>query len=391
MDTQGQAFKRVAVAVGISGAAERDYLSGIFRWVNTGRRWSLDLLKTQDELERHVRANALPDGVIVALPNERRVWDTLLRTAVPSVFIEIPPVDAHIGRKPFSFVRLDDVAIGRAAADHLVSRGRFNSFLCVIDQPRFQYPFHRERGFRERLARLGAPVETLTVSETAADAAETDALHRALTRLPRPVAIFAVRDRAALKIYDVCRRFRIAIPDEVAVMGVDNDELFCRSRPVQMTSLLPDHEDIGFRAAKELNRLMRAGDGREIVHAHSVKDIVMRDSTRIIPPAARLISAAMAYMEENAARPLRVDDIARRIGVSRRLAELRFRQVQGESIGRVFARFRLRALQARLKASRATVARLADEFGFSSPAALVRFFKTACGVTPAVWRQGFTR
>lgn len=387
MKVNSQSFKRVAVAVGISGAAERDYLSGIFRYVNTGKRWSLDLLKTQDELERHICANGYPDGVILALPNKTRSWKTLLKNLTPTVFIDIPPQDVMPISKPFSIVRLDDVGIGRVAADHLLSRGRYNSFLCVIDQPQFQYPSHRRQGFYERLGNVGVPVETLVISESAADSKEIEMIRQTLMRLPRPTAIFAVRDRAALKIFDVCRRFNLSIPEKVAVLGVDNDELFCKTLPVKLSSILPDHEQVGFLAARELNRLMRDGNGREIVYPKSVKEIFMRDSTRIIPPAARLISAAMSYIADNAMRPLRVDDVARHIGVSRRLAEMRFRQIQGESIMDIITHHRIAALKTRLRNSQKSVSQIAAEFEFSSSAAMIRYFKAATGITPSVWRH----
>ena len=386
--TVNQTFKRVAVAVGISGAAERDYLSGIFRYVNTGKRWSLDLLKTQEELERHIQTNGNPDGIILALPNKTQLWGMLLKNIAPTVFVDIPPQGKMPKSKPFSFVRLDDLGIGSAAAEHLLSRGRFNSFLCVIDQPQFQYPAHRRQGFCNRLNGINAPVETLVISEAAADCEETEMIRQTLSRLPRPAAIFVVRDRAALKIYDVCRRFRISIPEEVAILGVDNDELFCKTLPVRLSSILPNHEQIGFMAARELNRLMHYGDGREIVYPKSVKEIVVRDSTRIIPPAARLISSAISYIDDNVTRPLHVDDIVHHIGVSRRLAELRFRKIQGESILDAITRSRIKALKERLKHSQKSIAQLAVEFGFSSSSSLVRYFKANVGETPSVWRHG---
>lgn len=382
-----QTFKRVAVAVGISGAAERDYLSGIFRYVNTGKRWSLDLLKTQEELEQHIRANGHPDGIILALPNKTHLWKILLKNVAPTVFVDIPPQGKMPISKPFSFVRLDDLGIGRAAAEHLLSRGRFNSFLCVIDQPQFQYPSHRRQGFYDRLNGIDAALETLVISEAAADCGETEMIRQTLSQLPHPTAIFVVRDRAALKICNVCRRFRISIPEEVAILGVDNDELFCKTLPVKLSSILPDHEQIGFMAARELNRLMHYGDGREIVYPKSVKEIVVRDSTRIIPPAARLISSAISYIDDNVTRPLHVDDIVHHIGVSRRLAELRFRKIQGESILDAITHARIKALKERLKHSQKSIAQLAVEFGFSSSSSLVRYFKTNVGITPSIWRH----
>ena len=379
--------KTISVVIGNLGAAERDYLSGIFRFANAQANWSLELYKTQEELERRLLSPDRPEGVIVALPHAT-TWgkNALCTELVPAVFIDIPTDAVPIGPNR-SFVRLDDRQIGVAAAEHLLSRGNFNSFLCVIDQPWFKYPHHREVGFLSRLKKEGKSLRTIVISESAIDKRETEALRLTLARMPRPLAIFAVRDRAAIKIFDVCRRFSFAIPDEVAVLGVDNDELFCKSLKPSLSSVLPDHEQVGYLAARELGRLMRRGDGREIVCKQSVRDVVMRESTRLIPPSARIISQALDFIEKNASGQLRVSDVARHVGVSRRLIDLRFRQIRGGTILEAIVQARVNLMKKKLLTSSERLESLSAACGFSSHAAFTRFFTTHVGISPKLWRQ----
>ncbi|MGN0833726.1 MAG: substrate-binding domain-containing protein [Kiritimatiellia bacterium] len=385
MTLKAARHKTISVVIGSLGAAERDYLSGIFRFVNAHASWSLEFHRHLDELAQRRTVHGEPDGILVVAPHAIR-QRTCPPQNIPTVVIDIPDARWRPG-EAVSFVRLDDRRIGHFAAEHLLSRGSFNAFLCVIDQPQFAYPGHRDDGFRARLAGLGKPVRTLVISESVLDANETAAIRRVLTGLPHPLAVFAVRDRAAFKILDICRRARIAIPDEAAVLSVDNDELFCNSLKPSLSSLLPDHEQVGILAARELERLMRRGGGREVVLAESVKRIVLRESTRIIPPAARILTQALDYIDGHATGNLRVPEVADHVGVSRRLLDLRFRQLHGTTVLDAIVRARLARMQRKLRDASVRIASVAADCGFSSPAAFTRFFTAHVGVSPAAWRR----
>ena len=256
-----------------------------------------------------------------------------------------------------TFERIAVAASFSNAAEHLLSRGQFNSLACVIDQPQFPYTEHREWGFRSRLGEDGRSAETIVIPEAASDETQFEAIRREISRLPAPAGVFAVRDRAAVTVLETCRRFDIAVPETIAVLGVDNDEVLCKSTRVPLSSILPDHEQLGFLAAEELRHVMHGGNSREIVFEKSVKEVVLRDSTRLVPPAALIIATALSYIEANASGRLRVSDVVAHLGVSRRLADLRFREVRGRSIGDEIER------------------------------ALVRFFRRRMGETPAAWRR----
>ena len=374
------------VAATISGIAGRDYLSGVFKFAGKAREWNLEVLDDPTTLDKRVRQSEEPDGVIIMLPHENPTLVSLQRRNIPTVVVDFPPKGFAAKRGSLSFVRLNDAEIGAAAAQHLLDRGNFNSFLCVIDQPQFAYSRVRESAFRERLKDTGRFIKTVLISDIRATERDQQALLLTLKRLPRPVGVFVTRDRAASRVYDACRDLGFSIPDEVAVIGVDNDELFCNTATVPLSSILPDHTQVGYLAAKELNRLLHGGTGKETVFRKSVREVVLRASTRIIPPTARIVTEALAFIEDNASGSLSVADVVEHIGISRRLADLRFRQIRNETILNAIVRARIGRIKKRLLTSNDPLSRIAADCGFSSAAVFSRFFRTHVGETPQGWR-----
>ena len=377
----------IAVIVTAYGMAGRDYLSGVFRYVNTKTQWMLELFNNVEECLRWQKQHGKPDGVISLLPHDRDSLRTLLKANIPTVIVDTPLTVGRFHTDTTSFIQLNDEAIGSAAAEHLLSRGRFNSFVCLIDEPYFKYPFCREQGFRKRLAKAGQSAKTVILSEKDATNRDIEAFDLTIARLPRPIAVFAVRDRASLKFYDACRRLRLSIPDEIAILGVDNDELFCNSMPVPLSSILPDHEQVGFTTAQTMARILRGAKVTDMTFAKPVKNIVLRASTRIVPPTARIVSEAISYIEKNASGSLHVAEIAAHLGISRRLLDLRFRQIQNTTVLDAIAKARIGQIKKKLLSTSNSIMQISSDCGFSSPAALVRFFRERTGMTPNRWRQ----
>ena len=330
-----QEHLNIAIVPNIAGASGRDHLSGVLKYINTGKRWSPQILNTPDELLHLCSGRRRPNGIVTITPPD--ALDRLLAFGIPTVVTDHPPA-IHDKLPPHvSFVRPDDEFIGAAAARHFLSRAAFNSFAVVIDEPNFLYARARERGFRNELATSNHYVKTFVLD----DENTNDRLH----------------------------------------------ETFLRTLARLLSSILPDHVGIGFRAAQELDRLLHGKPGTSIVLPNSVKDLILRDSTRIVPPTGRLVQAALSFIEANAARNLRVGDVVRHLGVSRRLADLRFRQIQHESILETISRARLRLVKKRLLTTRDSLAHIAADCGFRSGAALARFFARETGMTMTAWRR----
>lgn len=164
--------------------------------------------------------------------------------------------------------------------------------------------------------------------------------------------------------------------------------MLCRGIEPTLSSIRPDHIGLGFRAAQELERLMNGGRPRLLVLKAAVREVLTRDSTRMPPPAEHLIRLARRFIAENDTRNLKPTDVVTRLGVSRSLADLRFRELAGQTIGEAIAAARIGAVKRKLLSSRATLAQIADGCGFPNAPSLVRFFKRETGLTPDGWRRG---
>ena len=367
----------IVVALQLNGATGRNEFLGISRFLSHGRTWNLTLAQSAEDVNAALARNEV-DGAIVGLLHDAHTLELVASSRIPTVLIDIGSDRVGGRTDAIAYVRNDDLAIGRMAADFFASLGQFRAHAFVHPPVPRPWADLRERSFFEAVRTRNQPVFR---------PGENEDLGGFLKRLPKPAAVLAAWDRRAQDVIVAARKAGLKIPEQISVLGVDNDELFCNSLKPPLSSLLPDHEQVGFLAARELERLMRHGGGREVVLSESVKRVVLRESTRIIPPAARILAQALDYINEHATGDLRVSDVARRVGVSRRLLDLRFRQLHGETVLDAIVRARLDRIQRKLRDASTRVAEVAADCGFSSPAAFTRFFTAHVGVSPTAWRR----
>ena len=382
-----QPLRRVLVAINIGGASGRDALSGFFNFVNAGKRWRLRLLDSTSRIrETLLNETSTPyDGIATDYPADAETVDLLAKSGVPVVFshFESDRLDVF---PTASFVRLDDEEIGGAAVDYFFETGKFGSFAFVAGSlGREEWSLRRERGFRTALAARQFDCRTLVLPPEA-NARDNAAFALTLQRLPKPVAVFTDWDNVAFRTLEICAAAGIDVPGRVSILGTDNDEVLCRGVEPALSSILPDHVGLGFRAAQELERRMNGGRPQLVVLKSSVREILTRDSTRTPQPAEHLIRLAQKFIAENDTRHLTPTDVVAHLGVSRSLADLRFRELAGQTIGEAIAAARIGAVKRKLISTRATVTQIARTCGFPNAPSLVRFFKRETGQTPAAWR-----
>ena len=238
----------------------------------------------------------------------------------------------------------------------------------------------RERGFRLQLAESGLMPLRFHQSKT-------DLVHF-LSGIPKPAAVMAATDYIAVQTLEACHMTRISVPEQMVIIGVDNDELLCNASRPTLTSILPDHEGLGRIGAQILDCMMA---GRRIPKSISSyiksKGVVERDSTRIIPPAGYIIREALAFIRSNAAKGIKVDDVVKHIGVSRRLLYLRFQQINGKSIHETILDTRLGFARRKLAKTTAPLAQIASECGFASANRLSHLFHERFGLYPSDFRK----
>jgi len=207
-----------------------------------------------------------------------------------------------------------------------------------------------------------------------------------ISALPKPTAIFAVEDRLAIRVIEVCKDLKLRIPQQVAVIGVDNDTLYCDNARPTLSSIHPNHVELGWRAAEELDRLMNHQPAPSTSFVSPI-GVIVRESTRVIPPAAHLIQNALDFIQSHYQEGIGVKDVAKHLHVSESLLRLRFRETHGKSLRDVLLDIRLAAAQKKLVRTRTPIAEIARQCGFSSTSHLTHFFQSRLGYPPSHYRH----
>lgn len=331
-------------------------------------------------------------GVIAADHHSVEEARTIARLGVPVVVLLQP----HPMRQPSyplfpcSCVLWDSAAIGRMAAHYFLER-RYDRFAFVGDTRAETYwSAEREQAFRKTLRQAGRACllyPPCTEAERQDWAVERPRMEAWLRALPKPIALFAPNDRRGKQVLDACIDAGVSVPDEVAVLGVDNDEWICEATVPTLSSILCDPRPAGYRIAAQLDRLMRGAQPKKREFLVEPIRVVTRQSTEWFAVGDERVARALAFIRENASAPsLRVGDVARVCGLSRRAAEIRFRSGTGRTIREEVEHVRLARLRALLVESDRNIGDIARACGFACETHLGRLFRKRYGLTPGQYR-----
>lgn len=377
------AFPKVALLIETSNAYARGLLGGIQAFIREHRPWSVYL----DEQSRgdeppHWLTKWKGDGIIARIENPAiaRVISTL---AIPAVDLSAARLLPHL-----PMLEIDEGAVGRMAAEHFLERG-FRHFAWCGD-PRFVWSKLRGDGYAAALAEAGFTVSEyqppLASAETDDDAG-LEALGQWLLQLPRPVAVFTCYDIRGREVLDACRRFSIPVPDEVAVLGVDNDELLCALAFPPLSSVVPNARRTGYEAAAVLEALMADRDPGPMTRLIPPIGVVTRQSTDVLAVEDRNVARAVRYIREHACEGICVDDVVSHAALSRRLLETRFKKLLGRSPHDEITRVQLRRVKELLAETDLPLAEIADRTGFRYVEYLSAVFKNKTGMPPGQFRS----
>lgn len=380
-----KSMQTIIIATGIGGASGRDCLSGIFRFLNEGVDWRIHLLDNPQKLT--AEAVALADGLITETSVPPSVMEEIEKRRMPVVFTNYDP-DCSLDNANAEFLSLDDTHIGEEAFRFFARLGNFASFVFITDSAGSKWSDARERGFCRAAMQFRKKPLILDMGASGSNERDDHAIALKLKRLPKPIAVFAAWDVVSVRVLGICDSAKIDVPGKVAILGVDNDEILCCGVTPTLSSVQPNHESLGYTAGKELRRLLMGGrgGGRYVVLRNSVREILKRGSTRIVQPAEHLIQSAKDFIEQHASENITPKDVVQHIGVSRALADLRFRELNGKTIRQEIAAARIGEIKKRLMSSQNTISEIARSCGFSGAPALSRYFMRETGERPSVWR-----
>lgn len=378
---------KVIAMANLSTASGRDFVNGVLTGIRREWKWDLNLVQQDPPLTVGALRTAIRSGVAgviihakVAPPVRRVLAESDIAIVMTSVN------DPLLGGRPnYACVHSDNGQIGRLGADHLLSCGATRACAFVSAFPDADWSKRRREAFRARTDADGRPAADF-ICRTAA---EVGKLSDFLLRLPKPAAVMCDCDVAAVRTIKAAKTRGIEIPTQLTVLGVDNDELLCESVTPPISSIMPGHNLMGIRAAEALDRLLTRGKApRKPILVRAI-DLVRRESTDAQPSITGLVSRAKEYIRTHACREnIKVVDVVRFLRVSRRLAELRFRQSEGLTIRAAIEARRLEEAKHLLTDTRLPIAEIARKSGFGSPFQLCRIFKARLGVSPSGFRDG---
>ena len=382
MTNKTEDTKRILVALDLTHQSGREHLSGFYSFADKKSNWEIRLVPSTEPSYLPMVERFLADGVDGAIVKGECVLPlakAIRKAGIPVVAIDRP----HSQKEDVAdvYVCNDNALIGRSAAQFFDTLGRFASYGFVPDPNNCEWSRTRGKAFRGACAAKHRSAKT---SSAKGDLTEW------LAALPKPAAVFTAFDPCAANVLEACRKAKLKVPKDVAVLGVDDDALICEHTRPKLSSVKPDSSGQGFAAAQALSRALHARGvskkrSRTIVCPRL--RIVERDSTATVPPAAQLVRNIVAYLDEHALEPIRVSDVVEHAGVSPRLANLRFSQTRGHSIQADIVERRLKEAKRLLSATDWSMKRIAERCGFKSQIVLAHLFSSRFGKSMRQWRS----
>ena len=360
-------------------------MMGIFRRIGATDKFDIRIISNEDSLCDLLTAEnsaERPDGIISCVPYSGRTKAMIAASGLPFVGIgmsndDIAGLDGNSG-----FVMNDNDGIGQAAAEHLLSLGGFRSFAYVPDTRGRAWSALRGSSFAATLRTAGKDCETY-----GGDGGDTAALFSFLKSLPRPAAVLTAWDGRAADVIHAAHKARLAVPDDIAVLGVDDDELICEHTAPPLSSVRTDAEGMGEAAAEMMISFL---NGKANRHARSrtcpILGITERQSTKAPAPASALIDRAMAFITAEATNGIGPEDVAKFLRVSRRLLDLRFRQFESKSVARIIVEKKMESAMRLLAETDISVKNAFKQSGFGDISHATKLFKKATGASPETWR-----
>ena len=371
----------VALLIETSRAYGRSVLVGVRRYLSEHRPWSVYLETRALESEAPPWLRGWKGDGILSRTVSAALARRLRATSVPVVELRSRRL---LPRAPW--LGIDNHALGDLVASHLLDRGFRRFGLLALRSE----DFFRERcdNFVATLRARGFRCDVLQAPEHPSRwEAQQRGLVRWVQRLPKPAGVMACTDQLGFWLLDACARAGIAVPEEIAVVGVENDDALCAmSRPPLSSVALPT-ERIGYEAARMLDRMMRGGSVPRMRTEIAPLGVVARQSSDVVAVGDPRLSAALRHVREHACDGIAVEDVLRAAPMSRSSLERGFRKLLGRSPHDELLRVRLDRAKRLLAETDLKLSAVAQRSGFRHVQRLCERFRRAFGETAGRYRQ----
>ena len=378
------AVPRVAILVDTSTTWGRNILGGVIAYTRAHGRWQIFVEARGMEEHLELPRGWQGDGVIARVGSERMARE-LRAKRLPLVNVS----GIELRGVNFPRVSTDLVASARLATEHFLERGfRHFAYFSLVG---LGYVTTHQEAFIAAVKAGGGDIASFAVKPQAG--AEPDwrldlvKLGEWVQGLPKPVAILCWNASGAREVVLGCQAVGLRVPEEVAVLSQADDDVLCEATQIPISGVRVAADTIGFQAAKLLDHLMRGGKPPERPLFIAPLSIVQRQSTDTLAIRDPVMAKALAYIRQQANLPVRVSDVARNAGVSRRALERRFLEQLQRTPAAELRRFQLDRARQLLVETNLPMPVVAEKSGFGSQAYLSAMFRKHFDQTPRQLRR----
>jgi LacI family transcriptional regulator len=373
------------IIIDTSRASGRKFLSGAEKYISTTSNWEVYIQPPE-----YLKAKSLDfriekfDGLLVRdAVNTAKIMNINMPKVINDTRQELIP--------DTSTIVTDSEKIGQTAANYLLGLGFKHFAYCGYRD--FAWSQKRYKAFNDTLLNRG--IESFSNFDNEPTGERQSITNRWkiaewIKQLPQPACVFACNDDRAISVLEACKIAGLSVPEEIAVLGVDNDELMCNLSSPSLTSIELDFETAGYTAAKHLHELMQKKTEDKVIHVSPV-DIVERRSTDILAIDDPDVASALIFIRNNFHKPIQTLDVVDATYRSKRELEKRFKKTLKRTIKNEIERLRIDLIKKKLINSNQPIYQIANELEFTDPEHFSRNFKKTTGLSPSEFRRNINR
>jgi LacI family transcriptional regulator, galactose operon repressor len=377
--------RRIVLMIEPLGEYVQGLLRGVVRYSHDKGPWTFYREPGKHEGTLPQLEPSKADGIIAKIPNTPQA-----RKKIPE---NIPAISVGY-RKPIPGIPQifgNSEAIGIMAAQYYLSKGFEHFGFCGFDE--MHWSRERELSFKNTIEQAGfdcLPYENLKKSKRKLWQLEQQDIAKWLKALPKPVAILTCNDDRGQHVLSACKLAKLLVPDQVAVLGVDNDNFACGLSYIPLSSIALGTEKAGYAAAELLANLISKKTVFETTVMVNPTHVVTRQSTDILAVDDEVLAAAVKFIYKYADKETSVDDVVEHVGVSRRTLERSFRKKLNRSVYGEIRRIRVNRIIEMLLGTDLSITQIGLAMGFKDITHTGRYFKEETGLSPLVYRNNFT-
>ena len=382
--------KRVLLLIETSREYGRGIISGVTQYVKEHENWNI-YFEDRGLNEPNPIHFKYWDGIISRLPKPEDAA-ALRNSGVP--FVELLSTDTETH---FPEVQGDSTAICEVAIEHFLERHL--KHFAYFSLFKTWWSVHRSKVFVDSLARQGYSCSIYNALDDDNTAHPSPMIYwnrnfgvglpKWLASLPKPTGLLVTTDSYAMYVFEACHSLGIAIPEEIAILGIDNDELFCHALNPPLSSIDQNSKIVGYYAAEILEKKMKHRFVTKTPIFTPPAYVVSRKSTDIVNINDEDVVHALRFIRENISQSMDVHDLVKELNLSRSTLERRFRQSLGTSPSDEIKRCRMNRAKELLRESDQTISKIAIQCGFTEMDYFIRTFRRTCGKTPSQYRASF--